>query len=126
MAQDPNTSDVEKKAGYGIEELQVAGEQLLARVQEIIREGNARRIIIRQGDRTLLEIPLTVGVIGAAAGLSVAPILVAVGAVGALLAQVTLQVVRKDASDDIYKADGSDYSSSTPGYTGTSPDEPQS
>ena len=91
MAQtDP--SNTEPKSGYQLEELQVMGEQLLARVKELIHEGNVRRIIIRQGDHTIVELPPTVGVIGTL----IAPWLAAAGAIGALIAQCTIEVVRSD------------------------------
>ena len=85
---DPNA---EPKQGYG-EELQVMGEQLLAKVKELIHEGNVRRIIIKQEGRTIVEFPLTVGVVGAV----LAPALAAIGAIGALLAQCSIEVVRAD------------------------------
>ncbi len=84
-------SNVEQKSGYQ-EELQVMGEQLLARVKELIHEGNVRRIIIRQEGRTIAEFPLTFGVVGAV----VAPALAAIGAIGALIAQCSIEVVRAD------------------------------
>ena len=46
------------------EEIHVQGTDLADRVKELIHEGNVRRIIIRQGDHTIVELPLTVGVIG--------------------------------------------------------------
>jgi hypothetical protein len=117
MSQDPNTSNVEPKSGYGVEEIQVVGEQLLARVRELVHEGNVRRIIIRRQDKTLLEIPLTFGVVGTAASLAIAPIVVAVGALGALLANVTVQVVRTEGPSDVYTPP-------THGYTGTTGSKP--
>ena len=89
---DPNTSDVEQKPGYGIEELQVVGEQLVSKVKEIVREGNVRRIIIKQEDHTILEIPLVVGV----AGVLIAPVWAAIGVLGALLAKCSIEVIRAD------------------------------
>jgi Domain of unknown function (DUF4342) len=74
------------------EELQVMGEQLLSKVKELIHEGNVRRIIIKQDGNTIMEIPLAVGVIGVIA----APVLVAVGAIGALIAQCSIEVVRAE------------------------------
>ena len=74
------------------EELQVMGEQLLARVKELVHEGNVRRIIIKQEGHTIMEIPLTVGVVGAI----MAPALVAIGAIGALLSQCSIEVVRSE------------------------------
>jgi Domain of unknown function (DUF4342) len=90
MTQTDPHDNVEQKYPYGAEELQVVGEQLLAKVKELVHEGNVRRIIIRQEDRTIVEIPLTVGVVGVA----LAPALAAVGVLGALLAQCSIQVIR--------------------------------
>ena len=74
------------------EELQVMGEQLLSKVKELIHEGNVRRIIIKQEGHTIMEIPLTVGVVG----VLVAPALAAIGALGALMAQCSIEVVRSE------------------------------
>ena len=74
------------------EELQVMGEQLLSKVKELIHEGNVRRIIIKQEGHTIMEIPLTVGVVG----VIMAPALAAIGAIGALLAQCSIEVVRSE------------------------------
>jgi hypothetical protein len=91
MAQtDP--SSTEPKSGYQLEELQVMGEQLLSRVKELIHEGNVRRIIIKQEGHTIMEFPLTVGVVGAV----LAPALAAIGAIGALIAQCSIEVVRTE------------------------------
>ena len=86
---DPN--NVDQKPSYQ-EELQVMGEQLLSKVKELIHEGNVRRIIIKQEGHTILEIPLTVGVVG----VLVAPVLAAIGAIGALIAQCSIEVVRSE------------------------------
>ncbi len=86
---DPN---IEQRTGYGVEELQVMGEQLLGRVKELIHEGNVRRIIIKQDGRTLLEIPLTFGV----AGVVLAPVAAAIGVLGALIAQCSIEVIRTE------------------------------
>src|SRR5450432_3532241 len=92
---DPN--NIEQRTGYGVEELQVMGEQLLSRVKEIIHEGNVRRIIIKQDGRTLLEIPLTFGV----AGVVLAPVAAAIGVLGALIAQCSIEVIRTETASDI-------------------------
>jgi uncharacterized membrane protein len=78
------------------EELQLRGEQLLSKVQELVHEGNVRRIIIKQDGHTLMEIPLTIGV-----GVAVlAPIWAAIGAVGALIANCSIEVVRSEKPTD--------------------------
>ncbi len=91
MTQTDPTSNVEQKPTYQ-EELQVMGEQLLTRVKELLHEGNVRRIIIKQEGRTILEIPLTIGVVG----VIVQPVLVAIGAIGALMAQCSIEVIRTE------------------------------
>ena len=74
-----------------MEEIKVLGKELVDKVQEIIHEGNVRRIIIRDDHgHTFMEIPLTVAAIGAVA----APVLAAVGAIAAHLAHFTLVVER--------------------------------
>ncbi|HJP55465.1 MAG TPA: DUF4342 domain-containing protein [Gemmatimonadales bacterium] len=75
------------------EEHKVSGEGLVARVKELIREGNVRRIIVKNDEgRSIMEIPLTLGVVGA----MLMPVFVALGAIAALASHYTL-VVEKDA-----------------------------
>jgi hypothetical protein len=72
----------------------VEGGQLIDQIKRLVHEGNVRRITIKQDDRTVVEFPLTVGVIGVV----LAPVLAAVGALAALLAECTIEVERaKDA-----------------------------
>lgn len=76
------------------EEFTVNGEELLAKVKSLINEGNIRRIIIKdEQSKTLVEIPLTVGVVGAI----LAPMLAAVGAIAALVTKCTIVVERRDS-----------------------------
>lgn len=77
------------------EEFKVSGENLLAKVRELINEGNVRRITITNDDgRTLLEVPLSAGLAVTAVAAVFAPVLVAVGAIAALVTSVTVGVVR--------------------------------
>ena len=74
------------------EEFKVSGEKVVSKVKEIIKEGNARRIIIKnEKEETLIEIPLTIGAVGVLA----APIFAAVGALAALLTKCTIIVEKK-------------------------------
>ena len=74
------------------EEFNVSGEAVVSKVKEVLREGNIRRITIRNdADKVLLEIPLTVGVVGAL----IAPQLAALGAVGALIANLNIRIERE-------------------------------
>ncbi|MCK9271423.1 MAG: DUF4342 domain-containing protein [Bacteroidales bacterium] len=72
---------------------QVAGDELLKKIKEIIHEGNVNRIIIKNEEgKTYLEIPVTIGVIGAV----LAPVFAAVGALAALAARFSIEVVRSE------------------------------
>lgn len=74
-------------------EFRVKGEELLKKIKQLIHEGNVSRIIIKDDKgRTYLEIPVTIGVVGAI----FAPVLAAVGALAALAANFTIVVVRKE------------------------------
>lgn len=71
---------------------QVKGEQLLEKVRELIKEGNVRRISIKdKNGKTLVEFPMTIGVVGAV----FAPVLVAVGAIAALMTECSITVERE-------------------------------
>jgi hypothetical protein len=73
------------------EELKVTGDQLVSTVKELVREGNVRRIVIKNDEgHTYLEIPLTVGVVGAL----LLPVLAAVGALAAVASGLTISVER--------------------------------
>ncbi len=74
---------------YKTEEFSVNGEELLAKIKDLIHEGNIRRIIIKNREgKTMIEFPLTLGVVGAV----LAPTLAAVGAVAALIGEATVVV----------------------------------
>lgn len=74
------------------EEFKVDGTELLKKVREIIKEGNARRIIIKHEGKTLMEVPLTIGVAGVAALTIFTPVLVAIGAIAGIITNCTLIV----------------------------------
>ena len=74
------------------EEFTVNGEELIGKVKNLINEGNVRRIIIKNKDgKQLIELPLTIGVVGAV----LAPVLAAVGAIAALVTECTIVVERE-------------------------------
>ncbi len=73
------------------EEFKVSGEDLLKKIKEIIHEGNVRKISIRnEENKTVVEIPLTVGAIG----VLIAPVLAMVGTLAALTTKCTIVVER--------------------------------
>jgi len=75
------------------ETFKVNGEQLLAKVKEILKEGNIRRIIIKdKSGKVIVEFPLTIGVVGAV----LAPTLAAIGAIAALVTECEIVVEREE------------------------------
>ncbi len=75
------------------EEFTVSGEQLIAKVKAIIHEGNIRRIIIKNEEgKTIVEFPMTLGVVGVV----LAPGLAALGAIAALVTKCTIIVEKED------------------------------
>ena len=74
------------------DELTATGDELVARVKELVQAGNVRRIIVKHDGRTLLEIPLTLGVVGTL----LAPQVAALGAMAALLTHCTVTVEREE------------------------------
>jgi Domain of unknown function (DUF4342) len=76
------------------EKFQVQGEHLVEQVKKLVHEGNVRRIVVKHEGQTVVELPVTVGVVGAV----LAPMLAAVGAIGAILTQCTIEVERRDVA----------------------------
>jgi len=86
------TTDRKTKKQDVKEEFKVTGEEVLKKVKELIKEGNARRIIIK--DKTgnvVVEFPMTFG----AVGVVFAPVLAAIGALAALIKECTIEVERR-------------------------------
>lgn len=74
------------------ESFKVSGEDLISKVKELINEGNVRQIsILDKEGKTLIVLPLTIGVVGVV----LAPALAAVGAIAALVSECTVKVERK-------------------------------
>lgn len=119
MSQEPNNNK-DNKPDW-VEEIEVAGSDLVDRVKDLVQEGNVRRLIIRNAnDDVLIEVPLTPAVVVGGVATIINPILAALGALAALIARVKIEVVRVDEVDEdaetieISSADVSDE---------TSPDE---
>ena len=78
------------------EEFRVSGEEVLAKVKELIREGNVRRVAIKNEEgRTLIDIPLMLGVVGAV----LAPQAAAIGAIAALVTDCTIIVEKVEKTE---------------------------
>ena len=70
----------------------VQGGELVDKVRQLVHEGNVRRIVIKQGERSIAEFPLTAGVVGVV----FAPVLAAVGALAALATECSIAVQREE------------------------------
>jgi len=80
------------------EEHRVSGDKVLGKIKELIHQGNVRRIIIKNEEgRSLIEVPLSVGVVGAL----LAPVWAAIGAVAALVTSCSIEVERGPDSEDV-------------------------
>jgi uncharacterized protein DUF4342 len=89
--EEPKLEPVEQKPEINYrEEIQVRGEQLVAKVKELLHEGNVRHVYIKQDGHIVMEFPLTVGLVGVLA----IPTLAAIGAISALIANCSIEVVR--------------------------------
>ncbi|HET7076008.1 MAG TPA: DUF4342 domain-containing protein [Chloroflexia bacterium] len=79
------------------EEFRIDTDNLIAKFKELVNEGNVHRISIRNDEgKTLFEVPLTMGIAGAAAAIFLAPALAALGVIAALMKQVTVVVERTE------------------------------
>jgi hypothetical protein len=81
MSEDQNTT----------EEFHLKGDDVVAKIKELVREGNVRRVIVANAEgKVLVEIPVTIGVVG----VLLVPTLAAIGALAAVLTDCTIKVVR--------------------------------
>jgi DNA-binding Lrp family transcriptional regulator len=76
------------------ESIKVQGAEVVDQVKRLIREGNVRRVVVKQREKTVAEFPLTVGIVGALA----APVLAAIGALAAVLTDCTIVVERRSGA----------------------------
>ncbi len=75
------------------EEFKIDGEKLIAKIKELLHEGNIRKLIIKDKEgKVLMEIPMTFGVVG----VLLAPQLAAIGAIAALVTEATLVVEKSE------------------------------
>lgn len=88
--------DFKGKGKEFVEQIEVAGDQLVAKVKELIADSSTKRIVIHSQDgKELFSIPMNVGVVGGGLVTLAAPLLAAIGAVAALVTQVRIDVVRE-------------------------------
>lgn len=91
------SAEPETQATANTEEFSINGDALVSKVKELIHQGNIRRIIIKNEEsRVLIEIPMTAGVVGGVMSVVFFPVIAALGAIGALVAHLTVVVEKKD------------------------------
>lgn len=78
------------------EEFTVSGSQLVAKVKQLIHQGNIRKLRLRHEGKTLLEIPLSVGAPATALAILAAPVLATVGAFAALVTECTIEIEKTE------------------------------
>ncbi len=74
------------------EKFTVSGAQVMGKIKEIIRQGNIRRVRLIHDEKTIFDIPLTVGAPVAAVSIIAVPVLAAIGAFAALVTECTIEV----------------------------------
>jgi hypothetical protein len=80
-----------------VEEVEVAGNQLVDRIKELVQDSTTTRVILRTQDGfELISVPLTVGVVAGGILTLAAPLLAALGAIAALVSKVKLEVIREE------------------------------
>jgi Domain of unknown function (DUF4342) len=83
-----------------VEEFKISGDTLVAEIKTLIHQGNIRRIIIKNEEgHILLEIPLTVGVIGGVISAALFPVVAALGVIGAMVAHLTVVIERQELDE---------------------------
>jgi Domain of unknown function (DUF4342) len=92
----PTEAEVKTEEKVSVEEFTINGHDLVAKVKELVHKGNIRRIIIKNEEgRILIEIPLTVGVVGGVLSAALFPVIAAVGVIGAMVAHLTVVIEKR-------------------------------
>ena len=91
--------ETDEKEKVSTEEFKISGDVLVAKIKELIAQGNVRRIIIKNEEgHTLIEIPMTVGVIAGVVSAALFPVVAAVGVIGAMVAHLTIVIERQESN----------------------------
>lgn len=96
----PSDTQAASDTKVSVEEFSLKGDELVGKIKELLHQGNIRRIILKNEEgKILLEIPLTVGVVGGVVSVAFFPVLAALGAIGAMVAHLTLVIERRESGD---------------------------
>ncbi len=92
----------DSSGGSRREEFRVPGDQLVSKLKELIRQGNVRHIVIKNDEgRTLIEVPLSLGVVGAV----LLPVWAAIGAIAAVVTNCSIEIEREDEEEESEEVD---------------------
>ncbi|MBW4509148.1 MAG: DUF4342 domain-containing protein [Scytonematopsis contorta HA4267-MV1] len=92
-----STSETNENETVNVEEFSITGDSLVPTIKELIHQGNIRRITIKNEEgRTLIEIPLTVGLVGGVISAALFPVIASVGVIGAMVARLKIAIERTE------------------------------
>ncbi len=94
--EDIAAEEASNKSAEWVEEFKVAGKEVISTIEGLIDDTTIRRIIVKRGDKALVEIPLVFGLAGIGAGIVLAPFYAALGIVAALALDCSILVVRSE------------------------------
>ncbi len=90
-------SETEPEANVSVEEFTISGDALVTKVKELIHQSNIRRIIIKNEEgQVLIEIPLTVGVVGGVISAAIFPVVAAVAVIGTMVVHLTVVIEKRE------------------------------
>ncbi len=84
----------------GKERFIVAGSNLVEKVKELVHQGNIRRVRLIHEEKTLIDIPLSIGAPAAAVAVLAAPLLAALAAIAALVKECTIEIEKMEDTDE--------------------------
>lgn len=97
-AEEPQAEETAEEEPLTDDDLKKFADDMVSKIKEIVEEGNVNRIRIRKDDTIILNIPLSVGLIGTVLGLAVAPWAVILGAISTVGFKCTVEIVKKDGT----------------------------
>ena len=97
-AEEPQAEETAEEEPLTDDDLKKFADDMVSKIKEIVEEGNVNRIRIRKDDTIILNIPLSVGLIGTVLGLAAAPWAVILGAISTVGFKCTVEIVKKDGT----------------------------
>lgn len=97
-AEEPAAEETAAEEPTAEEDIKNFADDIVNRLKEMVKEGNVTRIRIRKGDTIILNLPMTVGLIGTALGLVAAPWAVILGTISTIGFKCTVEVEKKDGT----------------------------